>query len=208
MGHTVTDTPDTDSTEWYVSTRPPDVLEAGRWWSIKEASEAFGMSAKTIRRRIKDGTLTAQRDDEDPTAAWTVRESGLIELYGEPKNPVTVTDTAAPKPTGEIVHLKTRITELEIEVQAQEIAAASALTKAKNRKKRIGKLNTELDELRRADKDVAVAAAVAEAEVEHLAERVAETRDERDQVRDANAALKEEIETLRTASWWRRRRNL
>jgi hypothetical protein len=177
------------------------MLEAGRWWSIKEASEAFGMSQKTIRRRIKDGTLTAQRDDDDPTSAWTVREGGLIDLYGEPKNPVTVTDPAAPRPTGEIVHLKTRVTELEIEVQKADNVAAAALMKAKNRKKRIGRLNTELDDLRRADKDVAIAAAVAEAEVEHLNERMDETKAELD-------ALTEQNQALRTASWWRRRRNL
>ena len=30
-------------------------------WTIKEAAEALGLSEKTVRRRIKDGTLKAQQ---------------------------------------------------------------------------------------------------------------------------------------------------
>ena len=33
----------------------------GQRWTIKEAAEALGLSEKTVRRRIKDGTLKAEQ---------------------------------------------------------------------------------------------------------------------------------------------------
>ena len=47
----------------------------GAWLSIHEAATALGLSVSTIRRRLKDGTLTARRDYSRYGQTWRVQVS-------------------------------------------------------------------------------------------------------------------------------------
>lgn len=140
------------------------------WLTLQEAARAFGVSVKTLRRRISDGTLTAQRDQSNPQARWTIREDSLTELYGEPRETTPSQDQTPPV----------------VAVELKEL---------------LDDQRRMIHELQRAHQAEAVAAAKAE----HLAERVTEYRDERDDLRAEHDRLILENAALRHRRWWQKR---
>jgi len=53
------------------------------WWTLAEAAAEVGKSTKTIRRRVKQGRIVAQRDESDPRAPWNVRADSVLAMFAE-----------------------------------------------------------------------------------------------------------------------------
>ncbi len=119
------------------------------WLSLKEAAAAFGISTKTLRRRITDGAVIAQQDESNPQRRWTIREDSLIDLYGEPQTPRDVPpEHQAPPVAIELKELlddqRAMIHELQRAHQAEAIASA----KADHLGERVVEYREERDQLR------------------------------------------------------------
>lgn len=96
--------------------------DEGRWGSVSEAAQVFGISADTIRRRIKRGELEARREQTPQGFKWlvllpdTIEQAPLEPAHDAPGSPQSA-DTAAPG-----VQIVERDREELVETLRQELA--------------------------------------------------------------------------------------
>lgn len=79
---------------------------------IKEAAERLGVSPDTIRRRLKAGELTGEREKTAQGFIWRV-ELPLEAASGETEAETPSAPTAAPSDTVELARLRERVSGLE-----------------------------------------------------------------------------------------------
>jgi hypothetical protein len=162
-----------------VSTWPDG--QDGRWWTLKDAAETFGTSVKTLRRRIKDGTVVAQRDEDDAQSPWMIREASLIRQFGEPaglyeEKPVELQPPMAIELKALIEDHRRMLHDLQDAYKAEAIASAKV--------EHLGERVVEV----RADRD--------------------EVKGERDELKDERDRLAAEVAALRNRRWWQRSSNI
>ena len=117
------------------------------WVTLKDAATMAGVSTKTLRRRIKDGTLPAQRDTNDPQAPWMVREDTVIALWPQGDQHRIV--PSPPKPAGiELAALLESQRDMLHELQRAYQAEAQATAKADTYRERVTDLRSEVEKLR------------------------------------------------------------
>jgi hypothetical protein len=183
--------------EVHVKTSAPQVStwvdgQEPRWWTLKEAAALYGVSVKTIRRRINAGTVVAQRDENDPQAPYMVREDSLTGQFGPPKEipaekPVELQPPAAIELKSLIDDHRRMLHDLQDAYKAEAIASA----KAEHLSERVIEIRTE-------------AILLGERVLEIRTKRD-EIKGERDLLRDERDRLNAEVAALRNRRWWQRK---
>jgi hypothetical protein len=168
----------------------PDGQEP-RWWTLKEAADLYGVSVKTIRRRINAGTVVSQRDADDPQAPYMVREDSLTGQFGPPKEipaekPVELQPPAAIELKSLIDDHRRMLHDLQDAYKAEAIASA----KAEHLSERVVSIRTE-------------AILLGEQVLEIRTKRDV-IKGERDLLKDERDRLNAEVAALRNRRWWRR----
>ncbi len=101
---------------------------AGEWVTIKEAAGRLGVSPDTIRRRLKSGELTGQKEQTPQGFTWLVEVPFTIEppprpdTPSEPPGPPPPADAApnqATAPAAEVRRLEQLVEVLQTEIEAR-----------------------------------------------------------------------------------------
>ena len=173
---------------------PREMVEhEGQWMTLKVAADRYPVSVKTIRRRIKDGKVVAQRDETDPQAPYMLREDSLTEQFGPPKEiekPVELQPPAAI----ELKELIDGYRDMLHDLQDAYRAEAIAIAKAEHLGERIVEVRSDREEIKEERDDL-------RAERDSLIEEVADIRRRR---RTDSERHQQQVAELSKRPWWQR----
>jgi excisionase family DNA binding protein len=159
--------------------------------SVQEAAEALGVTPKTIRRRIKQGTLQGFKQPTSQGYEWRVRLDGQVDTQGIQVDTHTAEmgrelDTPAPSVGGQVD------TQGTAEVALKALAVLEQIEHEHR---------AEVEQLRRDNQQLAGQVGFLQAKLQSAEERIKlleAPKDEPEPARDL------EPELVKRAPWWKR----